>query len=80
MLQSLLPVTGLPPLLSLGARRPLPHVPTQRSAPPMDGRARNLIYNSHQTILATPLSFDSVAPELLVVVMLVHGRYVPVLG
>ena len=75
VLQSLLPATGLPPLLSLRARRPrYGHVPTQRSAPQMHGLSRTLIYNSHQTVLAIPLTCDSVAPELLVVVLLVHGR------
>ena len=81
VLQSLLPATGLPPLLSLRARRPrYGHVPTQRSAPPKCGLSRTLVYSSHQTVLAIPLTCDSVAPELLVVVLLVRGRYVSILG
>ena len=72
--RELLPATGLTPLLSLRARRPrYGHVPTQRSAPPMNRLSRTLIYNSHQAILATPLTCDPVALELLVVVLLVHG-------
>ena len=81
MSQQLLPATGLPPLLSLRARRPrYGHVPTQLSAPPKHGLSGTLIYRSHQTLLATPLTCDSVAPELLVVVLLFHGRYVSILG
>ena len=56
------------------------HVPTQRSPPPKHGLSRTLIYSSHQTALVTPLTCDSVAPELLVVVLLAHGRYVSILG
>ena len=82
LLQKLLPAPGLPPLLSLWARRPrYAHVPTQRLAPPKHGLSRTLMYGSHQTVLATPLTCDSVvAPELLVVVLLVHGRHVSILG
>ena len=74
LLQSFLPSTGLP-LLSLQARRPCyGHDPTQRSAPPTNRLSRTLMYNSHQTVLSTLLTCDSAVPELLVVVLLVHGR------
>ena len=80
MLQRFLPVTGRP-LPSLWARRPCyGHDPTQRSVPPINRLSRTLIYNSHQTVLTTPLTCDSVVPKLLAVVLLVHCRYVSIPG